>query len=142
MTLIEQVKNRSIELRKNKSGLASFSTYILSEIEKVGKNDGNRQTTDDEAISAIKKMIDRNKSNIAIAKDGYVVLKLEAENDLLRSFLPEMASKEEVENFLRKEFGLEIPLNKGIAMSAIKKKFGSLVDMKEASQIVTDVYGL
>jgi len=141
MTLIEQIKIKSIELRKDKSGLSSFSSFVLSEIEKIGKNDGNRQTTDDEAISVIKKMIDRNKSNIAMAIDGYVILKLEAENDFLKMFLPEMVSEIEIENFLRKEFGLEIPQNKGIAMSAIKKKFGSKVDMKQANQIVSEMYG-
>lgn len=142
MTILNDIKKKSIELRKNKSQIASFSSFVVSEIENIGKNNGNRLTTDDEAISVIKKMIDRNKSNISLAKDGYVILKLEVENDLLRSFLPEMASDEEIENLLRREFGLEIPMNKGIAMGAIKKKFGSLVDMKQAGSIVSQIYGL
>lgn len=141
MAIIEEMREESIELRKNKGGLASFSTYALSEISKIGKNDGNRETTEDEAISAIKKMIDKNKSSISMTNDGYVKMKLEAEIDFLRSFLPEMVNEEEIEKFIRNEFGLEKPLNMGIAMGAIKNKFGSLVDMKVASKIVKEIYG-
>jgi len=140
MTKIDEIKTKSMELRKNKSELASFSSFILSEIVNIGKNDGNRETTEDEVISAIKKMIEKNKSSIAMTKDGYAKMKLEAEIDFLRSFLPEMVSEDEISKFLRDEFGLEKPLNMGIAMGAIKQKFGSLVDMKQASSIVKETY--
>lgn len=142
MTIIEEMKAKSIELRKNKGGLASFSTFALSEITKIGKNDGNRETTEDEAISAIKKMIDKNRSSISMTKDGYSKMKLEAEIDFLRSFLPEMVDENEIRKFLSDEFGVDKPSNMGIAMGAIKKKFGSLVDMKEASKIVKETYGV
>jgi len=140
MTKIDEIKTKSMELRKNKSELASFSSFVLSEIVNIGKNDGNRETTEDEVISAIKKMIEKNKSSIPMTKDGYAKMKLEAEIDFLRSFLPEMVSEDEICKFLRDEFGLEKPLNMGIAMGAIKQKFGSLVDMKQASSIVKETY--
>ena len=142
MTIINDMKAASIEIRKNKGGLASFSTFALSEISKIGKNDGNRETTDDEAIATIKKLIDKNKSNMAITKDQFSVMKLEAENDFLRSFLPEMASEEEIVKFLKDEFGVGKPKNKGIAMGAVKKKFGSLADMKQVNQIVSEVFDM
>ena len=140
MTIISDIKAASIEIRKNKGGLASFSTFALSEISKIGKNDGNRETTDDEAIAIIKKLIDKNKSNIAITKDQFSVMKLEAENDFLRSFLPEMVTEEEIVKFLNEEFGVAKPKNKGIAMGAVKKKFGSLVDMKQAGSVIKQIY--
>lgn len=142
MAIIDDIKKSSIELRKSKSNLASFSTFVLSEVENIGKNNGNRQTTDAETISKIKKMIGNNKSNIAMTNDGFTIMKLEAENDFMRSFLPEMASEKEVIEFLKKEFGLDTPSNKGIIMGALKRKFGMLVDMKQASEIVKDLFDM
>jgi len=138
MTLIDDLKTKSIELRKNKSGLASFSSFVLSEISNIGKNDGNRVTTDNEAITAIKKMIERNKSNIAIAKDEYVILKISAENNWLQSFLPEMATEDQVRShifMLEEKEGLDIS-NKGAVMKAVKAEFGPLVDMKMVSEML------
>jgi len=138
MTMIDNLKSKSMELRKNKSGLASFSTFVLSEIVNIGKNNGNRATTDNEAISAIKKMIERNKSNIAIAKDDFTILQMSVEIDWLQSFLPEMATQDQVRAhifMLEEKEGLDIS-NKGAVMKAVKAEFGALVDMKMVSQML------
>jgi hypothetical protein len=55
MNIIERLKTESLRLRKERNPVAASITFALSEIEKVGKNNGNRATTDDEAIKVIQK---------------------------------------------------------------------------------------
>lgn len=140
--VIEKLKKESMKIRRDRGKLASFSVYVLSEIENVGKNSGNRQTTEDEAISVVKKLIDKNKSAIEVIKDEGKIVVLKSEISLLESILPELASEDDVRVYLLHEFGQEKPSNKGIAMKALKTKFGSLVDMKIAGAIVTEMYGV
>jgi len=142
MSVVEKLKNESMKIRRDRGKLASFSVYVLSEIENVGKNAGNRETTEDEAISVIKKLIDKNKSVISVIKDENKIAVLQSEISLLESVLPELTSEDDVRIYLLHEFGQEKPSNKGVAMKALKTKFGSLIDMKIAGAIVTEMYGV
>lgn len=139
---IEKLKKESIKIRRDRGKLASFSVYVLSEIENIGKNSGNRQTTEDEAITVLKKLIDKNKSAIEVIKDTGKIAVLNSEINLLQSILPELASEDDIRVYLLHEFGKEKPANKGVAMKMLKTKFGSLVDMKIAGAIVTEMYGV
>ena len=56
MTVVEQLKKRSMALRKERNPIAPSIQFALSEIEKVGKNSGNRETTEDEAIRVVQKL--------------------------------------------------------------------------------------
>ena len=142
MSVVEKLKNEYMKIRRDRGKLASFSVYVLSEIENVGKNAGNRETTEDEAISVIKKLIDKNKSVISVIKDENKIAVLQSEISLLESVLPELTSEDDVRIYLLHEFGQEKPSNKGVAMKALKTKFGSLIDMKIAGAIVTEMYGV
>jgi len=142
MSTIEKLKKESMRIRRDRGKLKSFTVYVLSEIENIGKNSGNRQTTEDEAVSVIKKMIDKNKSAISVIKDENKIEILKSEISLLETILPELASEDDVRLYLSQEFGQETPSNKGVVMKALKTKFGSLVDMKTAGAIASEMYGV
>lgn len=56
--LIEKIKADSIEARKAKETVkANLLVTLLAEVTKVGKDKGNRATTDEEAIAVIKKFL-------------------------------------------------------------------------------------
>jgi uncharacterized protein YqeY len=144
MTVIEKLKSKSLELRKERSPVAPSIVFAISEIEKVGKNDGNRATTDDEAIRVVQKIITTIDENLKHADTGRRI-HLNYEKQILESVLPKMASDQDITDFLRELFtgkrGDKIP-KKGDVMKALRDHFGALVDMKHAGQIAKELYGV
>ncbi len=144
MTLIEKLKTKSMQLRKERSPVASSIVFAISEIEKVGKNAGNRQTTEDEAIRVVQKIITTIDENLKHADTGRRI-HLNYEKQILETVLPQMASDQDIIDFLRDLFtgkrGDEIP-KKGDVMKALRDHFGALVDMKRAGQIAKEIYGV
>lgn len=140
MSIVTKLKSESLRLRKEKNPLASSIQFALSEIEKIGKNNGNRITTEDEAIKAIQKIVATLENNMQIA-DVVTASRIQEEINILSSVLPRMVSDEEVRSYLLASF-VETPVNKGVAMKALRTKFGALIDMKSAGEIVTELYGV
>ena len=142
MTVVEQLKKRSMSLRKERNPIAPSIQFALSEIEKVGKNSGNRETTEDEAIRVVQKLIATIDENLRVVdSDGHRIA-LNFEKQILQEVLPQMASEEEVRSLLADILGTTAPKNKGIAMKVIRDEFGAKVDMKRAGEIVTEMYGI
>ena len=142
MTVVEQLKKRSMSLRKERNPIAPSIQFALSEIEKVGKNSGNRETTEDEAIRVVQKLIATIDENLRVVdSDGHRIA-LNFEKQILQEVLPQMASEEEVRSLLTEILGTAAPKNKGVAMKVIRDEFGAKVDMKRAGEIVTEMYGI
>jgi uncharacterized protein YqeY len=136
MSTIEKLKVVTLEHRKNKTGLGPSLQFHTSEIVNVGKNQGNRETTEDEAIQYVKKAVQKLKEN-----PHHNPLEV----SVLEGLLPKMASEQEILDFLRELFtgkrDGEIP-NKGVVMKEAKQKFGLSVDMKRLSQLANETYGV
>lgn len=146
MSIIEKLKSESMRLRKERNPIAASITFALSEIEKVGKNNGNRQTTEDEAIKVVQKLIVTIDGNIKLATDDGRKIAFNYEKQILSSVLPQMASEEEISVYLdnymttRTKMG-ETP-KKGEIMKAIRDQFGAKVDMKRSGEMVTEKFGV
>lgn len=145
MTVIEKLKVESLRLRKERNPIAASITFALSEIDKVGKNNGNRATTDDEAIKVVQKLVATIDENLKLDIDDGRRVALNHEKQILLDVLPQMATDTEVLDFLRELFtgkrGGDIP-KKGDVMKALRDKFGALVDMKRAGQLANEIYGV
>lgn len=145
MSVIEKLKSESMALRKVRSPVAPAILFALSEIEKVGKNNGNRATTEDEAIKVVQKLIATIDENLKLNIDDGRRVALNFEKQILLGVLPQMASDTEITDFLRELFTAkrdgDIP-KKGDVMKALRDKFGALVDMKRAGQLATELYGV
>jgi uncharacterized protein YqeY len=142
MTVIEKLKAKSIELRKSRSAVAPSVLFALSEIDKVGKNSGNRATTEDEAIRVIQKLIVTIDENLKLDINDGRRIALQHEKVILMTVLPQMASDEDIRNLLQDILGDETPKNKGVAMKVIRDEYGAKVDMKRAGEIVTEMYDI
>ena len=142
MSVIEKLKVESLALRKTKNPVAASITFALSEIEKFGKNNGNRATTEDEAIKVIQKLIATIDENLKVTTDDGRKIAFNFEKNILSGVLPQMASDDEVRELLREILGDEKPKNKGVAMKVIRDQYGAKVDMKRAGEIVTELYGI
>jgi uncharacterized protein YqeY len=143
MSVTDQIRRAALQMRKERDPLAGKLVFAISEIEKVGKNDGNRATTEDEAIKTIQKIIATIDQNQKLVDAGSAAAEdLARERQILESFLPQMASDAEVRDLLLTVIGDEKPKNKGIAMKVIRDEYGARVDMRRAGEIVTELYGI
>jgi uncharacterized protein YqeY len=145
MSVIEKLKTESMSLRKVRSPIAPAISFALSEIEKVGKNRGNRATTEDEAIKTIQKLIAAIDENLKLNIDDGRRIALNQEKQILIGVLPQMATDQDIIDFLCALFtgkqDNEIP-KKGDVMKALRDHFGALVDMKRAGQLANELYGI
>lgn len=141
MTVIEKLKKESMRLRKERNPIAASISFAISEIEKIGKNSGNRATTEDEAIRVIQKQIATIEETLKLDLDDGRRVAFNYEKNILSKVLPQMATEDEVIEFLKSQYSNDVP-KKGEIMRALREEFGSLVDMKRAGVIVSELYGV
>lgn len=98
MSLVLQIKADQLQARKDRAKATAASlTTLLGDVEAIGKNDGNRETTDDETIAVIKKFIKNIDITIDNSHSGYEhLVDLHNEKDLLEAYLPAQLSEEEI----------------------------------------------
>lgn len=142
MTVIEKLKAESLRLRKERNPIASSITFALSEIEKVGKNNGNRVTTNDEAIKVVQKLVATIDENLKVTTDDGRKITFNFEKQILQSVLPQMASDDEIRSKLAFAFNGKEVRNKGEIMKWAKTEWGALADMKQVGVIATELYGV
>jgi uncharacterized protein YqeY len=131
MTLVNNLKSKTLQLRKERSSLGPVMQFHLSEVSQIGKNSGNRETTDDEAIQYLKKAVQKLKENTYSNSE---------EISVLESLLPSMATDEQIKDFLST---IDMSsMNKGQIMGAVKSHFGVLVDMKKVGMILNETQKL
>jgi len=145
MSVIEKLKAESLALRKTKNPVAASIVFALSEIEKFGKNNGNRATTEDEAIKVIQKLIATIDENLKVTTDDGRKVAFNFEKNILMGVLPQMASDDEILDLINSIMAGKTAENmpkKSEFMQAARFTFGAKVDMKRVSQILLDTYGV
>jgi len=139
--LINTIKADQLQARKNKiSGEISLLTTLLGEASMPGKNDGNRESTDEEVIAVIKKFI-KNANEIIKAADGGLGMSTsaQAEIDILEKYLPKQLSEAELViaiNEIVDDLPEKNPRAMGQVMGMLKKKYQGNYDGKSASTLV------
>lgn len=139
--LVNEIKNMLDKARKEKNKEASFLSMLYSEVAMVGKNNGNRETTNDEALKILQKTKHTTQEVIQTAiKTGRtdVVNKSEHELKIIESFLPVEKTREELDSIIE-SFLQETDRSKkamGIVMKKLKENFAGQYDGKVASEIL------
>ena len=137
MSLLAQLKKDSMLARKAADGIrATLLSTLIGEAEMVGKNAGNRESTDDEVQQTIRKFLKNNQEAVAVIKDTDRLAILEQESAILTAYLPPMASEAEVKAFIADTVaGLPErgPKQMGAVMGALKARFGTSFDAKQAN---------
>lgn len=139
MSLLEQIKKDQFEARKNKESLkAVLLTTLFAEASMIGKNAGNRDTTDDETAKVIQKFLKGVNETIEFVTKGNnteALATAQAEKAILEAYLPKMATADEIEKAVG-DLVAEGINTMGAIMKALKEKFGSTLDGKLASKVV------
>ena len=142
MSLLAQLKKDSMLARKAADGIrATLLSTLIGEAEMVGKNAGNRESTDDEVQQTIRKFLKNNQEALAVIKNADRRTALEQESAILVAYLPPMASEAEVKAFIADTVaGLaeRSPKQMGAVMGALKAKYGTSFDAKQANAWVKE----
>lgn len=141
MKTIAELKKDKIILRKSNPLLASISESIVDLATKIAKEE-NREPTESDVTTAIKKLIKQNDGAIELIKSKQGdYSKWEKETDVLKDFLPKQLTQEEIiitidtilEHMKEEE---RIKKNMGKVMQELKKYDN--MDMNFASKVLKE----
>ena len=142
MTLLEKIKQDNIAARKAKDTVKSaLLTTLVSEISNIGKNDGNRETTEPESIAVVKKFIkgvDETLKALEFSSNTRVLVAIE-EKKILESYLPTQLSEIEltaVVDQIISTLADRSPKQMGVVMKRLKEMHDGRYDGKIASGII------
>ena len=137
MSLLAQLKKDSLLARKAADRVrGTLLSTLIGEAEMVGKNAGNRESTDEEVQQTIRKFLKNNQEALGVIKDAERRALLEQESVILTAYLPPLASDAEVQAFITATVAAlaeRSPKQMGVVMGALKAKYGSDFDAKQAS---------
>jgi len=144
MSLIKDIKSDQLYSRKNKQASnATLLTTLIGEAEMIGKNNGNRETTDAEVVAVIKKFIKNNQELMSVVNpesSGFNDAKIE--NDILTNYLPTQLTETELRSVVQKRIAtLEniSPKIMGKIMAWLKETYNGQYDGRMASTIVKEL---
>lgn len=142
-SLLQQIKTAQLQARKDRKTVeVSVLTTLIGEASAIGKNDGNRESTDIEVIAIIKKFIKNIDEVIRVAGDYRDPDRCEvawAEKTLLEQFLPKQFVGDELSLIIDKliiEINATTPKDMGKIMKILKERFDGQFDGSVASGIV------
>lgn len=143
--IINDLRQALAAARRERTAHVAFLATLLAEVQKVGKNNGNRETTDDEAVKVLKKVKQGNDELIRMAADrDDVRAKATAENEVIAKFLPRQLTPAELDQAIRQiilEHQLTSPKGLGVVMKQLQAKFAGLYDGKQASALAKQLLG-
>lgn len=145
MSKIEEIRHAQLYARKTKADSVALLTTIIGEAAMVGKNNGNREPTDEEVIKVLKKF-----ENNIIETIGHLnAANTEANNmndklkiafvelGIVRAFLPQKLSDEQVANDIGKVMcNLQLPFEQksmGGIVQALKAQYGNQFDGQQVA---------
>lgn len=136
MTLIQQIKDKQIAARKSGDSLASLYTTLLGEASIIGKNAGNRETTDVEVVAVVKKFIKNIDETVQAltsrGQDAYVYMQ---EKRALEAFLPSQLGEDQLRDIAASRAS-DMPS----FMKFLKENHAGRYDGKMASSVAKSVY--
>ena len=145
MSLLNQIKDAQLQARKERDEIkSSLFTTLYSEASMKGKNDGNRDSTDEEVIAVIKKFLNGVNETLEALKfssDGRVKVAV-LEKEILESLLPKQLSEDELRIAISALIaGLEErnPKAMGKIMAGLKAQFAGLYDGAVASKLIKEM---
>ena len=144
--IIDDIREASLEARKARTETATFLVTLLSEASRVGKDNGNRDPSDEEVISVLKKFkagIEEIK-NIYVGKGGFKqsIDRANIELAVLEKFLPHQLSKGSLTAIIKgiiKYHDIKDSSGTGIIMRDLKTQAGGYYDGKLAASVIKEI---
>lgn len=141
MSLMGRLHTEMTAARRGTDEVAkSLLVTLYAEAGRVGKDDGNRESTDGEVIQTVRKFLKNVDETVGkLEAMGRDASQFKREGEILRTYLPAQLSEDE----LKAEIGTIVaglpdrsPKAMGQVMAALKQKHGANYDGKLASALV------
>ena len=139
--LLEKLQAASLEARKAQNAIAAgLLTTLYSEAARVGKDQGNRVSTDNEVVAVVKKFgknIDETLA--ALPETDARVAALRVEKELLAAYLPQQLDEAGLSALVAELVGAladKSPKQMGVVMAGLKVRAGGQYDGAMASRLV------
>jgi len=145
--MLNKIKADNLTARKARDKFTSgILTTLIGEISIIGKNDGNRETTEPEAIKVITKFAKGVKETIEMITDGNdfnhlnavtmeKVNTLDKELKLYETYLPQLMSEDKLRKIIT-----DLNLNNiGAIMGALNKSYKGKFDGSMASKLAKEL---
>lgn len=147
--LIDQIKKDSLVARKaRETDKATALSTLYSEASMIGKNDGNRETTDAEVVQVVKKFIKGIDETIKVLEkkigNEFLTVEIaeyEAEKLLFSIYLPIQLREDELIVIINDNIetsGFSSMKDMGKVMGLLKENYEGMFDGKLASKIVRE----
>jgi uncharacterized protein YqeY len=134
MTLIQKVREQQVAARVARIQSASVLTTLLGEAQMVGKNNGNREPTDEEVVAVVQKFLKNIDETLRVASDVQVRETLQQEAAVLKAFLPRQMDKNELTELAKTCATMPA------FMQLLKKEHAGQYDGKTASEIARSIF--
>ncbi len=136
MSLLQQIKSKSVQFRKNKDPMAVFLITLYSESSRPGLDDGKRESTDEEVIRVLKKFKDGAKMVMDNSSSTTAETYLQAQQEILLidDFLPRQMTSDELHQIIKNTIDTGVN-NLGGIMKYLNTHHAGLYDGALASQI-------
>lgn len=140
MSLLETIRTDALEARKNSDPVAkNLLITLLSEAEMVGKNAGNRESTDEETTVVIRKFLKNINETLAPERvlAGSYRLKLEVERDILNRYVPQELTRDALRAAILAEVGTGLTVkDTGRVKAVLEAKYPGQVSGKVLSDVL------
>lgn len=143
--IIEKLKADTLRLRKERSPLAIFASTVLGQAQTLAKaetKDGvSPEVNDDFALRSIRSFSKTAEENIQLKSERNTDFsKDQAELDLLKSWLPQMVSEDDIKAVIQAQLATleKSPKAMGVIMKALKEQFGASMDPAVASKLTRE----
>lgn len=149
MSILSVIKEDNINSRKLRDSVkSSLLSTLYSEALNVGKNDGNRETTDKETLAVIKKFLDGVNLTIETLQfnsDDKILVAIR-EKDILSTYIekfqPKQLTIEELTDIISGIAATltdKSPKQMGFVMKKLKDSYDGMYQGNEASKIVKEI---
>jgi uncharacterized protein YqeY len=138
MSIVEQMKATALDARKSKNEMAKFHVTLLGEVQKVGKDIRNGETTDEEAIKVVRKFLAGAEQMAEAYSKKNDIEKLEEVNKeivMLKAYLPTMMDEKQLEAAISGIISNGAN-NIGAIMKELKAQYAGLYDGGLANKII------
>ncbi len=133
MSLLDQIKQDQLTARKSKDVItSSILTTLIGEASIIGKNDGNRESTDSEVTATIQKFVKNINETLSVQPNPT----LESERAILEKYLPTQLTYDQLYAILKQWVITDSIENMGELMKKLKTDYNGQYDGKEASTII------
>jgi hypothetical protein len=139
--LIEQLQADLLNARKTREPIAtSLLTALVGEAAMVGKNAGNRASTDDETMAMVRKFLkNAEETSGRLATAGKDTAVVNEEIAILKAYIPQQLSDDELRAAISDILADSAGANMGAIMKILKEAHGGLYDGRRANELIKEM---